>query len=57
VAGTFSFTLVPINATGTTVVTNGSFESGFAAFSTARRVTITTSFPISKTTDCSWPDW
>lgn len=33
VSGTFSFVLVPINTTGTKAITDGSFDSGFAAFS------------------------
>lgn len=30
VAGTFTFTLIPVNTTGTKVITDGRFESGFA---------------------------
>jgi Family of unknown function (DUF6252) len=31
-SGTFSFTLIRVNTTDTKVITNGSFESGFASF-------------------------
>lgn len=32
VSGVFSFTLIPLNTTGTKVITDGRFESGFAMF-------------------------